>query len=69
MKWVIPGIIIRVVSKKVADGKLYNKKLRVTDVLSSYQFLSVPIEGTDLNVYDNIREKDIETVMPKELNE
>ncbi len=34
MKWVIPGIIIRVVSKKVADGKLYNKKLKVTDVLS-----------------------------------
>jgi len=38
LKWVIPGIVIRVVSKKVAGGKLYNKKLRVADVLSSYQF-------------------------------
>ena len=34
--WVMPGIIIRVVSKKVAHGKLYNKKLRVTDVVNSY---------------------------------
>lgn len=34
LRWVIPGIVIRVVSKKVADGVLYNKKLRVTDVLS-----------------------------------
>jgi len=36
LKWVIPGIIIRVVSKKVAHGKLYNKKLKVTDVVNSY---------------------------------
>jgi hypothetical protein len=28
----------------------------------------VPLEG-EMNVYDDIREKDIETVMPKELNE
>jgi len=69
LKWVIPGIVIRVVSKKVAEGKLYNKKLKVTDVLSQYQFLAVPTEGADLNAYDNIREKDIETVMPKEINE
>ena len=69
MKWVIPGIVIRVVSKKVAEGKLYNKKLKVTDVLSQYQFLAVLTEGADLNAYDNISEKDIETVMPKEINE
>ncbi len=25
--------------------------------------------GSDLNVYDDIKEKDIETVMPKEVNE
>jgi G patch domain/KOW motif-containing protein len=69
LKWVIPGIVIRVVSKKVAEGKLYNKKLKVTDVLSQYQFLAVLTEGADLNAYDNISEKDIETVMPKEINE
>ena len=33
--------------------------------------MAVPIEEGcgDLNVFDDIREKDIETVMPKELNE
>jgi hypothetical protein len=36
LKWVIPGIIVRMVSKKVDNGKLYNKKLRITDVLNPY---------------------------------
>jgi hypothetical protein len=36
LKWVIPNLIVRVVSKKVSDGKLYNKKLHVTDVLSAF---------------------------------
>jgi hypothetical protein len=36
LKWVIlPGLIVRVISKKVHQGRLYNKKLRVTDVLST----------------------------------
>ena len=33
LKWLIPGILVRMISKKAADGKLYNKKLRITDVL------------------------------------
>lgn len=67
LKWVIPNLIIRVVSKKVAEGKLYNKKLRVADVLSAYQFLAVPIEGGSASMmYDDLREKDIETIIPKE---
>ena len=36
LKWVIPGIIVRVISKKVCEGKLYNKKVKITDVLSAY---------------------------------
>ena len=34
LKWVLPGIIVRVISKKIEGGKLYNKKMRVVDVLS-----------------------------------
>lgn len=36
LKWVYPGIIVRVVSKKVENGKLYNKKMKVADVLNKY---------------------------------
>jgi G patch domain/KOW motif-containing protein len=58
------------VSKKVEDGKLYNKKLRVIDVLDDYKFSATPIDTTShLLVYNNIREKEIETVLPKEINE
>ena len=45
LKWVLPGIIVRVVSKKVENGKLYNKKLRVIDVLNKCQFSATPIEN------------------------
>ncbi|TNV71968.1 hypothetical protein FGO68_gene6460 [Halteria grandinella] len=65
LKWVLPNIIIRCISKKVADGKLYNRKLRITDVPSAYQFLASPIEGENV-VYECLREKDVETVIPKD---
>jgi hypothetical protein len=74
LKWVIPGIVVRMISKKVDNGKLYNKKLRITDVLNPYQFLAVPDTSDEQNgqsngslvVYENLREKDLETVLPKE---
>lgn len=34
LKWVQPGIIVRVVSKKVYNGTLYNTKIKITDVLN-----------------------------------
>lgn len=45
LKWVVPGIIVRMVSKKAADGKLYNKKLRIVDVHDRYTFSAALIEG------------------------
>ena len=65
LKWVLPGLIVRVVSKKAEGGKLYNTKLRVTDVLSAYKFHALPLEGAQV-LYENLREKDIETVIPRE---
>lgn len=61
-------MIVRVVSKKVEDGKLYNKKLRIVDVPDKYSFTAIQIEGQQ-NVYDDLREKDIETVIPKDNEE
>lgn len=70
LKWIIPNIVVRVVSKKVANGKLYNCKLRISDVLSAHKFLAVPLEqdSSSLIVYDSLTEKDLETVIPKQDN-
>ena len=65
LKWVLPGLIVRVVSKKAEGGKLYNTKMKITDVLSAYKFHCLPLEGAQV-LYENLREKDIETVIPRE---
>lgn len=67
LKWVAPGIIVRIISKKVYGGKYYNQKARITDVLDRYKFLAQPIEN-GIEMLDNLTEKDIETVIPKDLN-
>eukprot|EP00347_Sterkiella_histriomuscorum_P020443 403337786 len=76
LKWLLPGLIVRVVSKKVANGKLYNTKVRITDVLNDSRFLAAPYgpsssSNGDFNnqVYDNLREKDLETVIPRDENQ
>ena len=43
----MPNLIVRVISKKVAGGRLYNKKLKITDVLSESRFLAVEIEASN----------------------
>ena len=62
----IPGLIVRVVSKKVEGGRLYNTKVKITDVLSAFKFHAIPHDGSSTTLYENLREKDIETVIPKE---
>ena len=64
----MPGLIVRFVSKKAYDGKLYNKKLRIVDVYDKYTFSAVPIDNPQ-RVYDDLREKDLETVIPKNTEE
>jgi ribosomal protein S4E len=62
--------VFRVISKKIENGKLYNKKLRVIDVLNDSKFSATPINSSShLIVYTELREKDIETVIPKDQNE
>ena len=63
LKWVSEGIQVRVVSKKVADGRLYNKVLPVMTVLDRCTF---EVFSEELNcAFTYLREKDIETVLPK----
>lgn len=63
LKWVKEGIQVRIVSKKVLSGKLYNKVLPVTTVLDQYSF---EVFSDELNrPITDLREKDIETVLPR----
>ena len=63
LKWVTEGIQVRVVSKKVADGRLYNKVLPVMTVLDRCTF---EVFSEELNcAFTYLREKDIETVLPR----
>ena len=63
LKWVTEGIQIRVVSKKAADGRLYNKVLPVMTVLDNCTF---EVFSREMNCeFTSLREKDIETVLPR----
>ena len=62
IKWVTPGIRVRVINKKYKDGKFYNKKFVVTDIVDRKTFALVSEKG---EVCDELREKDLETIIPK----
>lgn len=53
------------ISKKTEDGRLYNKKLKIMDVHDKYSFSAMLIEGGN-KVYESLKEKDLETVIPKD---
>lgn len=63
LKWITTHIIVKVVSKKVRDGRLYEKKVKVSDILDEYSFSVLDDKG---NHIDELREKDVQTVMPKQ---
>ena len=51
---------------------MYNKKVLIKTIMNEYQFLAIPFEkgekphgqGEASIVYDDLREKDLETVLP-----
>jgi hypothetical protein len=61
LRWVLPGIIVRVINKKIHKGRLYNLKLKVSDVLDDFRFTLL---GKDSILYDDLSEKHVETVIP-----
>ena len=62
LKWITTNIMVRVISKKVRNGKLYEKKVYISDILDEYSFSAIDDKG---NTVDELREKDVETIMPK----
>jgi hypothetical protein len=65
LKWVIPNIKVRIISKKRLEGKYYNTKAFVNDIIDAYNFTVVTNDG---QVHSDFKEKDLETIIPK-LNE
>jgi len=63
IKWATPNIRVRIISDKFRDGKLYNSKVVITDILDRYSFVAVTTKG---ELLEDLREKEIETVLPKE---
>lgn len=59
LKWVIPNIIVRIISK---NSKFYNTKAIIEDVIDKFTFTLITHDKCILN---NFTEKDIETVIPK----
>jgi len=49
------------VSKKIQEGSLYGKELKITTVLDQYTFEACLEKG---HIVSDIREKDLETVLP-----
>ena len=62
LKWVIPNIIVRVISSKAHKGKLYNTKVRITDIADHK---NITVIGNDNIIYEGLREDELETVMPQ----
>ena len=34
LRWVYPGLIVRIVNKQIEEGTLYNTKVKILDVIS-----------------------------------
>lgn len=43
-------------------GKLYNMKVKVTDILNLYKFSVLTNKG---DIFEDLREKDVETILPE----
>lgn len=60
LRWVIPGLRVRVRNKHIYEGSIYSCKGVIEDVLNSHVF-TIRISN---KVYEDLTEKDIETLLP-----
>lgn len=60
--WLVPGIRVKIVSRKYREGKYYLSSGIVTDILSEKDFLFVTDSKECL---DDLKEKHLETEIPK----
>lgn len=61
LRWVMPGIRVRIISKTLRSGQLYSSKGVVTDVLDDCSF-TLLTEAREL--LDFLSERDVETLIP-----
>ena len=52
---------MRIISKSYREGRYYNKKVRITTIMSEQQFLAV---DESQKVLDDLTEAALETVLP-----
>ena len=62
LKWVLPDIKLRIVNKKYKEGKYYLSTGTVGDIISPEIFSFIAAQG---EILEDLREKDVETVIPK----
>eukprot|EP01102_Stenamoeba_stenopodia_P000007 TRINITY_DN0_c0_g6_i1.p1 TRINITY_DN0_c0_g6~~TRINITY_DN0_c0_g6_i1.p1 ORF type:complete len:502 (-),score=143.13 TRINITY_DN0_c0_g6_i1:17-1522(-) len=60
--WIVPHIVVRIVSKSLGGGKYYNKRVRVMDVLSRK---NVQVMLEDGRILEGVRQNQLETALPK----
>ncbi len=69
--WIRRGLVVKVISKDVEDGKLYKEKVNIIRVLSSNSTEAVRIDDIDCAEVSTrtgdkfiVKERDVETVIP-----
>ena len=62
LKWILHGIKLKIVNKKYKDGKYYLTEGTVGDIITPEIFSFIAEKGEAL---EDLREKDVETVIPK----
>jgi len=62
IKWLYPGLVVRVASQSLANGRCYNKKGTVEDVVSLSQFSLVMEDG---QLVEDAKERHVQTALPK----
>ena len=61
LKWIVPGIRVRIISRKFKKGKFYEEKVLVNDILSRSSFEVLTKNGQLLEIP---KEKYVETYIP-----
>lgn len=62
LNWVSTDIILRIVSREYKEGKYFEVKGRVTDIISATHFSFYTESG---EILDDLKESQVETVMPQ----
>ena len=69
LKWVKEGLVVRIISDKYSNGKMYNKKVLIQTITNESSFLAIPYDkntpqSSSVVVFPDLREKELETVLP-----